>query len=92
MPSTKPSSANTRSEGPLVTGLVLQCLHLQLDRPSAPLRPAIEAALAQQGRPLRWAITAASEEQLWIEAVVEVRVDDDEVGADDQAVLRGTAP
>jgi hypothetical protein len=64
-----------------VTGLSLRCLHLQLDRPAGPLRPAIEAALARQGRPLRWAITAASQEQLWIEAVVEVGVDETAVMA-----------
>ena len=54
-----------------MTEFSLQCLHLQLERPTGPLRPAIEAALAVHGRPLRWAITAASAEQLWIEAVVE---------------------
>jgi hypothetical protein len=67
----KPSSASTKSEGLLVTGFSLQCLHLLLERPSGPLRPAIEAALAGHGRPLRWAITAASAQQLSIEAVVE---------------------
>jgi hypothetical protein len=71
-------------------GLSLQCLHLQLERPTGPLRPAIEAALARQGRPLRWAITAASEEQLWIEAVVELGVDG--LVADELAVLRGPTP
>jgi hypothetical protein len=52
--------------------LCLRCLHLQLDRPEGLLRPAIEAALSRHGRPLRWAITATSGLQLWIEAVVEV--------------------
>ena len=66
-------------------GLSLQCLHLQLARPSGPLRPAIEAALARKGRPLRWAITAASDQQLWIEAVVEQ-------GADAMAVSGGAIP
>jgi hypothetical protein len=59
-----------------VTVFSLQCVQLQLDRPSGPLRSAIEVALARQGRPLRWAITATSEKQLWIEAVVEVGVDE----------------
>ena len=51
--------------------LSLRCLHLQLDRPEGPLRPAIEAVLSRHGRPLRWAITATSASQVWIEAVVE---------------------
>ena len=59
-----------------MTGLSLRCLHLQLERPSGPLRPAIEAALAGHGRPLRWANTAASEVQLEIEAVVGLGADD----------------
>jgi len=54
-----------------VTGLSLQCVQLQLERPTAgPLRPAVVAAVAAHGSPLRWAITAASGTQLRIEAVV----------------------
>jgi len=70
MPSTRPSLASTRSEVELVKALLLRSLHLQLERPPGPLRPAIEAALASHGRPLRWAITAAGERHLEIEAVV----------------------
>jgi hypothetical protein len=66
----RPSSASTRSEGALVTAPLLRSLHLQLERPSGPLRTAIEAALASHGSPLRWAITAADEQHLEIEAVV----------------------
>jgi hypothetical protein len=35
-------------------------LLLQLERRPGPLRPQILAALAAHGRPLRWAITAAT--------------------------------
>jgi hypothetical protein len=35
-------------------------LLLQLERRPGPLRPQILAALAANGRPLRWAITAAA--------------------------------
>jgi hypothetical protein len=45
-------------------------LALQLTRQPGPLRRQIEAALAQYGRPLRWAITAVAGDQLQIEAVV----------------------
>jgi hypothetical protein len=53
-----------------VTALSLRYLHLQIERPAGPLRPAIEALLARHGEPLRWAITAAAADQLSIEAVV----------------------
>ena len=50
-------------------------LLLQLERRPGALRPQILAALAEHGRPLRWAITAASPApdgatRLQIEAVV----------------------
>ncbi len=73
MPSTKPSSANTRSEAGPVT---LQPLRLRIIRAPGPLLAQIEAALLRHGRPLRWAITAVEPgergQELLLEAVVEV--------------------
>jgi hypothetical protein len=53
----------------------LRPLLLQLERQSGSLRGQIEAALAAEGRPLRWAITAVQQRPdqpplLQIEAVV----------------------
>lgn len=48
----------------------LHPLTLDLERQPGPLRAQVEAALGAHGRPLRWAITAASAERLQVEAVV----------------------
>jgi len=48
----------------------LVALELRLTRKPGSLLSQVEVALADQGRPLRWAITAVSGEELQIEAVV----------------------
>lgn len=45
-------------------------LQIELQRPLGSLVAAIEAALAPHGRPLRWAITAVSDDRLVIEAML----------------------
>jgi len=63
----KPSLANTKSE---TAAMKLVALELRLTRKPGSLLSQVEVALADQGRPLRWAITAVSGEELQIEAVV----------------------
>ena len=45
-------------------------LQIELQRPLGSLVAAIEAALTPHGRPLRWAITAVSDDRLVIEAML----------------------
>ncbi|MCP9888302.1 hypothetical protein KBY96_10235 [Cyanobium sp. ATX 6A2] len=49
---------------------MLRPLALQLRRGPGALRPQIHALLAAHGEPLRWAITAAEGDVLFLEAVV----------------------
>lgn len=52
------------------SGLVLSPLDLRLKRQPGPLLAQIQAAIAAQGVPLRWAITAVQGDDLLIEAIV----------------------
>lgn len=80
MRSTRRSSANTRSDrlasplNPVASAFRLEPVALTVPRAPGPLLPQIRAALAAEGEPLRWAITAvepgANGPQLRIEAMV----------------------
>ncbi|MCH9055831.1 hypothetical protein L5470_12770 [Synechococcus sp. PCC 6717] len=50
----------------------MDLIHTTLQRPTTPnnLDHVVEEYLRQQGRPLRWAITAVSPQTLTIEAVI----------------------
>ena len=72
----RPSSGNfrnrLRSVEPMAvsSGLVLAPLDLRLKRQPGPLLAQIQAAVAAQGVPLRWAITAVQGDAQLIEAIV----------------------
>ncbi len=57
---------------PMMEMMQMDLIHTTLQRPTTPnnLDHVVEEYLRQQGRPLRWAITAVSPQTLTIEAVI----------------------
>ena len=67
----KLSSVSFRSEDRMMPASIgLKSVGLRLKRSPGPLRQQILDVLNTHGRPLRWAITAVSEDVLSIEAVL----------------------